>query len=111
MKDRSIRAKAHKQLCERILEALGDEALTAAQISERIGVPSNKFSTTLSSMAKRGELCASQGGYSDANHAPCVLWAKLSDQQVIQRCALEQCWPMHVRLPQGTPGARHVGDR
>jgi len=106
MKARSIRAKAHKELCETILAAIGDEALTAAQISGRISIPSRKLSTTLSSLAKRGVICASQGGYSETNHAPCVLWGRS-----VQGCALEQCWPSLVRVPEGQPGARHVGDR
>jgi hypothetical protein len=106
VKARSIRAKAHKELCETILAALGDEALTAAQISGRISIPSRKLSTTLSSLAKRGVICASQGGYSEVNHAPCVLWGRS-----VQGCELARCWPMHATLPEGTPGARHVGER
>lgn len=112
MKARSLRAKAHKELCEAILVALGDESLTAAQLSGRLGIPSRKLSTTLSSLAKRNELCASQGGYSESNHAPCVLWSRTA-----VGCPLEQCWP--IRLPNGLPAplpegrivAQHVGER
>lgn len=88
MKARSLRAKRQKDLEARILEALGDESITAAQLSVRLNLPSRQISTTLGSLAKRGIIWATQGVHSRLNHAPCVLWGK-----ALRGCALEEAWP------------------
>lgn len=96
MKARSLRAKAQKELEARILEALGDESVTAALLSDRLEIPSQKITTTLGSLAKRGIIWASQGGHSEANHAPCVLWGR-----ALRGHPLDECWPSPARVPEG----------
>lgn len=106
MKARSLRAKAQKELEARIIEALADESISAAELSNRIGIPSRKISTTLASLAKRQIIWASQGAHSESNHAPVVLWGR-----AVQGFALDECWPSPARVPEGKLSVRHVGER